>query len=51
MNGTTDRKIADIIRDNAEMIAKSLEKGRDIEIRKTKTGISVTEVKKTVIAR
>ena len=37
--------------DNAETIARSLKNGKDVEIRKTASGISVTEIKKTVVSR
>ena len=46
-----ETQLTDAIRNNAAEIAKSLAKGRDVEIRKTKNGISVAEVKKTVIVR
>lgn len=36
---------------NAEMIAKALMEGKDVEIRKTASGISVSKVRKTIIVR
>ena len=36
---------------NAEMIAKALMEGKDVEIRKTANGISVSKVRKTIIVR
>lgn len=36
---------------NAEMMAKALMEGKDVEIRKTANGISVSKVRKTIIVR
>lgn len=46
---SNDLKI-DII-EKAEIIAKSLKAGKDVEIRKTANGISVTEIAKKVVSR
>ena len=35
----------------AEIIAKAIRRGNDVEIRKTSSGISVTEISKRVLAR
>lgn len=47
---TEDKLITEIV-SKADAIAKSLKSGKDVEIRKTASGISVAEVKKTVVAR
>lgn len=39
------------IENNAEVIAKALMDGKDVEIRKTANGISVSKVRKTIIVR
>lgn len=44
-------KLAKSIVNNAEMIAKALMEGKDVEIRKTANGISVSKVRKTIIVR
>ena len=49
-NMTEDKITAEIAR-KADIIAKSLKSGKDVEIRKTANGISVTEIKKTVVSR
>jgi len=36
---------------NAEIIAKALMDGKDVEIRKTANGISVSKVRKTIVVR
>lgn len=43
-------KLAELVRENAEAIAKALKKG-DVEVRRSRTGISVAEVNKKVIVR
>lgn len=48
---SVEDRISKMIINNAEVIAKSLANGRDVEIRKTKGGISVAEIRKTVIVR
>lgn len=35
----------------AEIIAKAIRRGNDVEIRKTSSGVSVTEISKRVLAR
>lgn len=42
--------VADIIA-KSEAIAAALQKGKDVEIRRTATGITVAEVAKKVVAR
>lgn len=37
--------------ENAEKIAEAIHRGKDVEIRKSSTGISVAEVSKKVVAR
>lgn len=44
-------KLAKSIINNAEAIAKALMEGKDVEIRKTANGISVSKVRKTIIVR
>lgn len=39
------------IKSKAEIIAKSLEKGKDVEIRRSKDGITIAELGKKVISR
>nr|DAT64368.1 MAG TPA: hypothetical protein [Caudoviricetes sp.] len=41
---------ADIIM-KAEIIAKSLDKGKDVELRKSSNGVSVAEVSKKVVVK
>lgn len=45
-----DRIKLDVIA-KAEIIAKAIRCGNDVEIRKTSSGISVTEISKRVLAR
>lgn len=49
MTNTDKIKIA--IMENAEAMAKSLSKGKDLEIRKSASGVSVAEISKTVIRK
>lgn len=49
MTNTDKIKIAII--ENAEAMAKSLSKGKDLEIRKSANGVSVAEVDKKVVVR
>jgi len=37
--------------ENADAIAKALHRGRDVEVRKTSTGVSVAEISKKVVCR
>ena len=46
-----ERQIKMAIIEHAEEMAKSLAKGKDLEIRKSASGVSIAEVKKNVIAR
>lgn len=43
--------VARMVTNNASVIAKSLMEGKDVEIRKTARGISVTEIRKRVLVR
>ena len=45
-----DKIKADII-NKIEFVAKALKQGKDVELRKTASGISVTEINKKVVAR
>lgn len=47
----TERQIKEMIIDKADVIAKSLYKGNDCEIRKSKDGVSVSEFRRRVIAK
>lgn len=49
MTNTDKIKIAII--ENAEIMAKALSKGKDLEIRKSANGVSVAEVDKKVVVR
>lgn len=44
-------KIRDKIIEQAETIAKSITKGKDVELRKSANGVSVAEVSKRVVVR
>ena len=48
---TNTDKIKLSIIQNAETMAKSLSKGKDLEIRKSQNGVSVAEVDKKVVVR
>lgn len=48
---TNTDKIKLSIIQNAETMAKSLSKGKDIEIRKSSNGVSIAEVDKKVVVR
>lgn len=45
------RKIKMDIIEKAETIAKAISRGKDVELRKSASGISVCEVSKKVVAR
>ncbi len=45
-----DKLRLDII-SKAEIIAKSLDKGKDVELRKSSNGVSVAEVNKKVVVK
>lgn len=47
----TVRELKLLIIDNADKIAEILHKGKDVEIRKSAKGISVTELTKRVIVK
>lgn len=47
----SEREIKLAIIENAETMAKSLAKGKDLEVRTSKNGISVSEHDKKVIIR
>lgn len=49
-NSVRNRLTKSII-NNADIIAKALFEGKDVEIRKTSNGISVSKVRKTIIVR
>ena len=46
-----DDKIKAQLIDKADLIVKALKNGKDIEIRKSASGITIAEVKKNVIHR
>lgn len=46
-----EREIKLAIIEHAETISKSLAKGKDVEIRKTASGVSVAELTKKVVAK
>lgn len=43
--------LAEQIKQNADKIADILSKGKDVEIRKSREGISVAEISKKVVVR
>lgn len=47
----TEQQIKLKIIENAEVMAKAIHKGRDLEVRKSPNGISVAEVNKKVVLR
>ena len=51
MNPPEEDLLTESIKDNAEKIADILYRGKDVEIRKYRTGISIAEVSKKVVAR
>lgn len=44
-------RLAKAITNNADIIAKALMEGKDVEIRKTANGISISKVRKTILVR
>lgn len=48
---TNTDKIKLSIIQNADLMAKSLSKGKDLEIRKSQNGVSVAEVDKKVVVK
>ena len=47
----TERQIKMSIIENAELIANSIAKGKDVELRKSVNGVSVAEVEKKVLKK
>lgn len=47
----SEREIKLAIIENAETMAKSLAKGKDLEVRKSQNGVSIAEVQKKVVSR
>lgn len=47
----TERDLKVQIIEKAEVIAKAMAHGKDVELRKTANGISVCEISKKVVAR
>ena len=48
---TNEEKIKNSIIKNVDVIATALKRGKDVEIRKSASGISVAEIDKKVILR
>lgn len=46
-----ERQIRVALTENIEQMAKSLAKGKDLEIRKSANGVSIAEVSKKVVAK
>ena len=51
MNTPEEDLLTESIKDNAEKIADILYCGKDVEIRKSRTGISIAEGSKKVVAK
>lgn len=47
----TEQQIKLSVIENADIIAKTIHRGKDVEIRKSSNGVSVAEVTKKVVAR
>lgn len=47
----TEREIKVKIIEQADAIAKAISRGKDVEIRKSSSGISVAEISKKVVCR
>ena len=47
----SERELRLKVREKAETIAKAISRGKDVELRKSASGISVCEVSKKVVAR
>ena len=47
----TERELKMRVEESAELVAKILSKGKDVEIRKSHTGISIAEISKKVVRR
>lgn len=46
-----EESLIKMVANNAPIIAKALMDGKDVEIRKTANGISVSKVRKTILVR
>lgn len=46
-----EKQIRQSLNENIEVMAKSLAKGKDLEIRKSQNGVTVAEVDKKVVVR
>ena len=46
-----EKKLKSDIIEKIDVVTKALAKGKDVELRKTASGVSVTEVAKKVVAR
>jgi len=46
-----EESLIKMVTNNAPIIAKALMDGKDVEIRKTANGISVSKVRKTILVR
>jgi hypothetical protein len=46
-----EKKLKSDIIEKIDVVTKALAKGKDVELRKTASGVSVTEVTKKVVAR
>ena len=47
----TEQQIKQIVIEKAEIIAKAISHGKDVEIRKSSSGISVAQISKKVVCR
>lgn len=47
----SERELKLKVIEQAENIAKAISKGRDVEIRKSTSGISIAEVQKKIVAK
>lgn len=51
VKNSVEGRVAKLIVNNADKIAHALMNGKDVEIRKTSAGISVTELRKKIIVK
>lgn len=51
VKNSVEGRVANLIVNNADKIAHALMNGKDVEIRKTSAGISVTELRKRIIVK
>lgn len=51
VKNSVEGRVAKLIVNNADKIAHALINGKDVEIRKTSAGISVTELRKRIIVK